>query len=123
MEILKKLLRDYNNVKNDKDDYIQKYNNKCDIEQRLKKENKRMKINYDNINEKYNENLSNEREQSRQINNLLEKKSEMELLISDLEINNKNLTIENNNLIDELNEYKKDKNIEKNCFQNNLRNK
>jgi chromosome segregation ATPase len=44
----------------------------------------------------------------------------MELLISDLEINNKNLTIENNNLIDELNEYKKDKNIEKNCFQNNL---
>ena len=31
------LLRDYNNVKNDKDDYIQKFNNKCDIEQRLKK--------------------------------------------------------------------------------------
>ena len=56
------------------------------------------------------------------INNLLEKKSEMELLISDLENKNKNLINENNNLINELNEYKKDKDIEKNCFQNNLNN-
>ena len=53
-----------------------------------------MKINYDNISNKYNENINNLRDQSKQINELLQKNSELELLNSDLKNENNNFSIE-----------------------------
>ena len=79
-----------------------------------------MKINYDNISNKYNENINNLRDQSKQINELLQKNSDLELLVTELKNENKNNAIDKKDMFDELTEYKKKEMIIKNSYKDNI---
>ena len=81
-----------------------------------------IKIYYDNLTNKNNENLSNIRNQSKKINELMQKNSDLEILVTELKNENKNYSIDKKDMFDELTEYKKKEIIIKNSYQDNFTN-